>query len=165
MWKQILKFPNYEVNEDGTIRNIATKKIIMPQEHKGYLQVNLIRLSKNKKHNIRRTVTVHRLVAEAFVVNPKRKPQVNHKDGNKLNNNVSNLEWVTAAENIAHSVSNGLNNTYGSNNVNAKLKEEDIPEIKRRCSENEALISIALDYGVSIATISLIKHNRIWRNV
>ena len=72
------------------------------EEGSYYLYVGL---HKNKK--IKNKV-VHRLVAEAFISNPGNKPQVNHKDGNKINNEVSNLEWTTMGENIKHSYDIGL---------------------------------------------------------
>ena len=58
--------------------------------------------------NHRYTVGVHRLVALAFIPNPDNKPEVNHKDRNRSNNNVDNLEWVTASENVAHAYRNGV---------------------------------------------------------
>jgi len=57
---------------------------------------------------IRHTLTIHRLIAEAFILNPENKPTVNHRDGNKLNNNISNLEWNSYSENNKHAVDNGL---------------------------------------------------------
>jgi len=57
---------------------------------------------------VKYTVAVHRLIAEAFISNPENKPTVNHKDGNKLNNNIDNLEWNTYSENNQHAVNNGL---------------------------------------------------------
>ena len=70
---------------------------IKPQKSdKGYLRVRLIKDGKKKWHK------VHRLVAQAFIENPDNKPQINHKDGNKKNNSVTNLEWVTDEENKAH---------------------------------------------------------------
>jgi hypothetical protein len=74
---------------------------------------------------------VHLLVARTFIPNPKNKPQVNHKDGNKLNNNVSNLEWVTNAENVIHSRITGLNVTpKGANHWSYRGKS---PHAKITC--------------------------------
>lgn len=104
MWKKIEGFnENYEVNEKGQIQSCFPykKPRILKQILKGggYLTVNL--QSKNRIIQAR----VHRIVATAFIANPENKSQVNHKDGNKLNNCASNLEWVTASENIKHSFS------------------------------------------------------------
>lgn len=78
-------------------------KLLKPKKHKdGYLFVTLTK-EKSKKN-----FYVHRLVAEAFIPNPENKPQVNHINGNKTDNTISNLEWVTNAENSRHAYNNGL---------------------------------------------------------
>lgn len=95
MWVDVAGFENwYQVNEKGQIRNKISKKVLKnsPDKIYGYLRCNLYC---NSKSNIR---LVHRLVAEAFIPNPENKPQIHHKDGNKLNNCVENLEWVTPSE-------------------------------------------------------------------
>lgn len=101
MWKPIPKYEGlYEVSNLGEVRAIKRSgsrgMSLAIHPSKGYLQVWLSKNNKVKKFS------VHRLVATAFIANPKRKPQVNHKDGNKANNKVSNLEWVTRAEQEAH---------------------------------------------------------------
>lgn len=96
MWKVINKYPKYEVNENGNIRNVRTKKILKPEVCKkwGYLRVRLYVNERESKHEL-----IHRIVAKTFITNPKNLPEVNHIDENKLNNNVKNLEWCTSKYN------------------------------------------------------------------
>lgn len=85
---------NYMATTWGRIISKKTGEAITPEVHtKGYLRVYLYDKGKRKHYK------VHRLVAETFIPNPEGKPHVNHIDGNNQNNSVSNLEWVTDAEN------------------------------------------------------------------
>lgn len=86
----------------GKVRHYKSVNLSGGVDGKGYLTVNLTN-GKTKK-----TFRFHRIVAEAFIPNPNGLPQVNHKDGNKLNNNVSNLEWCTDFENKQHARVHGL---------------------------------------------------------
>ena len=97
MWKKIEDY-HYAVNEEGQVINTRTGKIKSTYLNRpnGYLQVQL---SKNGKV---KHFFIHRLVATYFIDNPDNKPEVNHKDGNHLNNSVDNLEWATREENINH---------------------------------------------------------------
>ena len=93
----------YEVSDRGSIRSLPRKCFACGREGSGFkvLKVRVMRgyhLAKLKSKNVR----VHRLVAAAFIDNPQNKPLVNHKDSNRLNNRVSNLEWVTHTENMRH---------------------------------------------------------------
>lgn len=98
MWKTIKDFPNYEVSDSGQVRIKETKVIRKNQLQKtGY---EAILLSKDGR---RKLCTIHRLVAEAFLENPDNLPVVNHKDENKLNNHVDNLEWCTHKYNVHYS--------------------------------------------------------------
>ena len=106
-WKKIKGWEHYEVSDLGNIRN-SKKEILKPFDNgNGYL---IIRLSKNGKQTKHR---VSRIVAQTFIYNKENKNQVNHIDGNKKNNCVSNLEWSTSRENIEHAYNSGLtkNNT------------------------------------------------------
>lgn len=98
-WKPIKGFENYLVSDFGNVYSTkAKKKMRLVKMKNGYMHINL------SKHNKKHSFYVHRLVAEAFIPNPQELPQVNHKDENKENNNVSNLEWC----------SNKYNQNYGT---------------------------------------------------
>lgn len=86
----------YSISENGEVRNDRNGHILSQVIVSGYNRVHLCNNGKSKSE------LVHRLVAKSFVPNPERKPEVNHKDGNKRNNCAKNLEWVTGAENKKH---------------------------------------------------------------
>lgn len=119
-WKEVSENPNYMVSDTGRVRRVGSDTDHSVRDKGGYLVTDLYQGGK------RRTVRVHRLVAEAFIPNPECKPEVNHKDGNKRNNNVSNLEYVTKKENCHHAWSNGLvqpsYGMLGKNNPNGGRK-------------------------------------------
>ena len=100
-WKVIDFASNYEVSNTGFVRNKTTEYILKGRETvNGYLQVSLKIDNKNKFMN----KYIHRLVAQFWLSNIDNKKEVNHIDGNKKNNNMLNLEWVTAKENSNHRV-------------------------------------------------------------
>ena len=128
-WRDVRGNPGYEVSSSGEVKNIKTGKILKPGRHRqGYSMVHL------SDQNVVHGKTVHRLVAEAFIPNPEQKPQVNHIDGNKSNNQVSNLEWNTGSENTVHAYRTGLFD--GRPKVSVKIVETgEVFESVQRCAE------------------------------
>jgi hypothetical protein len=96
-WEEILNFKKYEISTLGIIRKTGNKQILKPGIRSGYLRISLINDS-----NERKACTIHRLVALAFIPNINNKETVNHKDHNKLNNAVINLEWASTTEQNNH---------------------------------------------------------------
>lgn len=99
IWKPINNYPGYFVSNTGKVKSYRNNRIteLLPREEKnGRLFVNLYRDKKMK------SVKIHRLVAQAFLPNPEKLPQINHRDENPKNNNVTNLEWCTAKYNLTY---------------------------------------------------------------
>lgn len=169
LFKPIKGFEDsHEVSNLGNIRSLSRTinrkggrslnlkgKAIASFVSSGYKQVTL----KNKHKFL-----VHRLVAEAFLERKENQSQVNHIDGNKLNNHVSNLEWCTPSENIAHALSK-KDWIRGSKNACSKITEKDIPEIFRLRLMGFSCKSIGEKYGVSLDLISRIIKRERWSHV
>lgn len=131
--KQIKGYDNYYITKDGNIWN-GKKYLSKFVDNVGYYQVILY--IKGKRNYIR----IHRLVAQYFVPNTYNKKQVNHIDGNKLNNNFDNLEWVTNKENTQHGYDTGLyRNKKRNHSVIVSTKTGEVvgifPSIRSLCEE------------------------------
>lgn len=159
---------NYFITEDGRILNKSKNRFLkLYLNNWGYLWTKLGRKNGNGKQ-------VHRLVAQTYVPNPENKPQVNHIDGNKLNNHYSNLEWVTIQENVQHAHDTGLVKTNmmgntisrGVNNVKCKLTELQVLEIREKYKTTDYTYKqLAIEYNVYITTINKILRRITWRHI
>lgn len=150
-------FSDYTVYEDGTVIGRRGVPLKGGLDTKGYKQVCFF-----DDDNIQRTKKVHRLVAEAFLPKVEGKTHVNHKDGNKLNNHIDNLEWCTNAENHAHKMKHGLNIGFpsGDDHPSAKLTSEQAREVFLAEGRYK---DIAASYGIKPVTVCAIKKRRIRR--
>ena len=127
----INNFPNYSVSSFGNVINIKTNKMLRLCNKGGYYNVSLT------NENNYKTFKVHRLVASAFIENIENKPEVNHKDKNKLNNNIANLEWMTRHENNIHRCQ-GLKITNNKNKHILRLNKDDNEIIEKYDSIEDA---------------------------
>jgi DNA-binding XRE family transcriptional regulator len=162
VWTVILDATKYQISNKGRVKN-NKEEILTPQLVTGYPRVCLYEGTGKKTCKL-----IHVLVAEAFIPNPQNKSQVNHINGIKTDNDVSNLEWVTPSENLIHAYANGLreDNRKGENNGFAKLTEIDVFQIKLMLAEGELTQKeIASMFGVSRSAIKDIKTGRTWNHV
>ena len=110
--------------------------------------------------------SIHRIVAIAFIPNPKNKPCVNHINGIKTDNRVENLEWCTQKENVNHAFDNNLRKLQnGASNINAKLTEIQVLEIRSLKNKGVSQVDIRKMYGMSRSNVNDIVNNRIWKKL
>jgi len=144
--------PNYLISNFGRVyrrehtssRYLSGKFLKTCVTHQGYLKVSVY-----QEHYL-----VHRLLAIEFIPNPKNKTQVNHKDSNRLNNELSNLEWVTPMENITHSAKLGR--------MSRKLTIKDVLSIRE---SSDSVADLAKKFGVTSVNIRLILNRKIWKHI
>ena len=155
-WKKYNDF--IEVSEAGDVKSHG--KLIKGEIVKaGYRRIHVSHEGKSYKF------FVHRLVAEAFIDNPEKLPVVNHKDGNKLNNSVNNLEWITYSGNLSHAYRTGLRSSDGELNSMSKLTLQEVKEIRslyEKRGKNNSYV-LAKTYGVSPRTILGIVRGESWK--
>lgn len=152
-------YKNYIITKQGSIiSKYTSEQLYVHVNKKGY---NFVRLYVDGKS---KTYLVHRLVAELYVDNPDNKPEVNHKDGNKSNNNDWNLEWVTGQENVDHAVETGLI-PIGNARPNAKFSDEVIKEIRQIRNLGWTYKHIAAYLNCSYQTIEKICKRKTYKHV
>lgn len=171
IWKDVIGFEGmYQVSNLGNVKSLdrfvysgrnktriqhgKPKKPTINQD--GYSYVLLY-----KNNKIKQSLN-HRLAAIAFIPNPENKETVNHIDGDKNNNNISNLEWCTMSENVKHAWRTGLSKPkFGNKANNRKLTEKQVSEIKLLLGTITHK-EIAIIYNVSRSAISMIACNKNW---
>lgn len=180
VWKDIKDYEGvYQVSSFGNVRSLDRYRSYKNTEHlytvkgrvlkqkttaSGY---NSVHLRTNKES----WPVIHRLVALAFIDNPENKNTVNHKDGVKSNNTLSNLEWATESEQMIHAISTNLYKPpdilsftqYGTDSHNCKLEEKDIKDIKQLRESGKTYKSISILYKVGISQIFRICKNQSWK--
>lgn len=151
----------YKINRSGEVYTPAGLKRKTCFDKYGYERVNI-------RNNGKRTnYFIHRLLAIAFIPNPENKPIINHINGNRADNRLENLEWVTYAENVQDGFKRGRmgKSPKGEKSPHHILKAKDIPTIRKMLNQGKTCRYIGDLFGVSISTIYSIKSRKNWNHV
>lgn len=155
--KKRIVMVNYR-NGDNIATTFRGRILTLSSDRDGYKKVSF---SVNGK-NVR--LSVHRLVAVAFLPNPGSKPQINHIDNNPENNRSRNLEWATPTENAQHAI-RAKRYKIGREHYRAKLNDSDIRSIRSRLGQGEMGTVLAREFGMSPSMISRIRLRKSWKHL
>ena len=169
----IPNLPGYSISKSGFVyRESYTKRSFTAKGAPRSWEVPLRRLkiylnAEYPQFSVEKTThKLHRALAITFIPNPDGLPQVNHKDGDKFNYNLDNLEWCTASDNVIHSYKTGLASNKGSRHPQSLLCEEEVLEIKSLIRlYNPSNLTLAEKFGVHHSTISKIRRGHLWGHV
>lgn len=177
---------SYEISNKGRVKSLPKK---YPIPNNGGIRISTVKIHKldigKKKgkeyaraklnlNNCSKKYSVHRLVATHFIPNVENKPQVNHKDGNKLNNDVNNLEWATSSENQIHAIQTGLIKEpakrlgirQGITHGRTILSEKNVYSIRKKYDEGEKISKIAKEYpNLDSSTIRSVCIRKNWKHL
>lgn len=164
IWKDISGYEGYyQISNLGRLKRIKSGRGTTANGVvNGYLNNQGYRRMRLSINDISKCIFAHRLVAEHFIPNPNNKKEVNHLNGNKDDNRVSNLEWATPSENMKHAFNTGIRTQRGSCNPRSKLSESQVLSIYSSSVNNRAL---SQEYGVNVCTINDIKSGRNWNHL
>lgn len=175
IWKDIPGYEGYyQVSNCGRVKSLDRVKCDgirmkgrIKKTHYDDCGYELIQLRKDGSY---KHLSIHRLVASAFIPNPDNLPQVNHKDEVRNHNTVDNLEWCTVEynQNYGHRKKRASINSTGVNNSRAKLTEKDVLEIRKTYIPGDKKYckrALARKYNVSYETITAIVTNRLWKHL
>lgn len=187
MWKQVKDNKYYLISNKGRVKSLVSKMLLSPQfTKKGYLRVGLYYYTGEDVHaedldaRGRKRITlrrfgrvgkhrgrlVHQLVLLAFGEKPSGATMINHKDGNKTNNSIENLEWCDNSKNMKHAYRTGLiGSREGENAGNVKLKESDVLLIRERIKQGISDLEIGKEFGVTGANVYRIRKGLTWKLV
>ena len=156
---KLIKDSPYKIFKDGTVINNKTSKIVKHRKSWDYLYVGLSIKGKPK------SIYLHKLLATYFIKNISDKSVVNHINGDKLDNRLSNLEWVTRSEDGRHAYKLELQDKKGEKHHFSRLKDKDIVEIRRLYRSGQKQYKIAKQFGVGQGNISRIVTKRGWPHI
>lgn len=169
VWMVVEDYPDYMVSNLGRVKSMKRGRELILKgrlrkklsiRHLPYVRVVLYR------DNMANGKLIHRLVANAFIPNPDKLPQVNHLDGDVSNNYVSNLEWATPSSNVIYSLNTfGRKERLGESNNKSKFTKEQVQEVRRLYPEIKSQRKLAKMYNVCQTAIKQIVNNQTWKHI